>query len=259
MSEVLREPKTSPKHLWLKMTNICDKGKFLVALEIDGSDKQVLCQCVDQDEGVVSHHHNLTQYLVENHYVDALKAELESIRKERSLKNEIFFNGKRFIQIPGFPKYFASACGEIYALRKNDLMKQTTSSKGYRTVGLYPDSKSKAVRTMVARAVLYAWIGIPPEGMHAAHLDGIKSNNHLENLKWVTAEENESHKALHGTKAHGSRQGSSKLTEADVIAIRNDFVRINPRRSNIEALAKKYKVSGALIRGIISRKAWKHI
>ena len=43
---------------------------------------------------------------------------------------------------------------------------------------------------LIHQAVLYAWVGPPPEGYECDHLNGITTDNRLENLEWVTPEEN---------------------------------------------------------------------
>jgi len=82
MSEVSIEPEVRPKNLWLKLSNICEKGKFIVALEIDGVEKEILHQNVEQEEGVVSQHQNLTKYLAKNAYIESLQSQLAAKDQE---------------------------------------------------------------------------------------------------------------------------------------------------------------------------------
>ena len=44
---------------------------------------------------------------------------------------------------------------------------------------------------LIHHAVLYAWVGPPPEGYECDHLNGITTDNRLENLEWVTPAENQ--------------------------------------------------------------------
>lgn len=54
----------------------------------------------------------------------------------------------------------------------------------------------------------------------------------------------------------GSTNGSAKLTEKEVIAIRNKY---KPRIYTCKMLASEYGVSDILIQKIVARKLWKHI
>lgn len=54
-----------PEKVWLYLTNICDEGKFKVVLEVNGQDKVLFNSYVEQSEGVVSNHYNLT-WLIQN-------------------------------------------------------------------------------------------------------------------------------------------------------------------------------------------------
>ena len=73
-----------------------------------------------------------------------------------------------------------------------------------------------------------------------------------DHLREGTSKENAADRAKDGTDRLGEYNGSSKLTEAQVIAIRAD-VRIQSK------IAKDYEVSQVLISKIKSRKAWSHI
>lgn len=58
----------------------------------------------------------------------------------------------------------------------------------------------------VHRAVLEAFVGPRPEGSEAAHHNGNKHDNLLENLRWATHAENIADKVRHGTcSAHGKQ------------------------------------------------------
>lgn len=52
--------KYKPTSLWVRITNITDKGKFLVELEVDGEKEVLFNSYPDQDEGVVLESHNLS-------------------------------------------------------------------------------------------------------------------------------------------------------------------------------------------------------
>lgn len=91
----------------------------------------------------------------------------------------------------------------------------------------------------------------PGPGFQARHLCG---NGHLgclhpRHLAWGTPADNTADKMRHGTCARGTRHGSAKLTEADVVAIRQST---EPNK----ALAARYGLSHSTVSNIISRKIW---
>ncbi len=75
-------------------------------------------------------------------------------------------------------------------------------------------------RTKIHHVVLKAFGHFPTKEMNQArHLDGVKTNNWLSNLKWGTAKENHADKVLHGRNNgawRGQKHHNAKLTDAAV-------------------------------------------
>lgn len=154
--------------------------------------------------------------------------------------------------IPGFEGlYEVSNLGQI---RRTDTgaLKKIFQDPGSRRCGtlLWKNNKPKMMR--VHRAVMLAFVGPPPKGMECCHNDGDASNNRLENLRWDTGSANQRDRVYHGTSNRGSRCAASKLSEADVLAIRAD----NRLQSDIAA---EYGVAPNTISRIKSRKRWAHL
>lgn len=114
---------------------------------------------------------------------------------------------------------------------------------------------SQGFNSTVHRLVLEAFVGPRPEGMEAAHLNGIRTDARLENLRWVTAKENASHKLIHGTGTRGERVNTAKLTEGDVRLIRRLFD-LGVRRST---LGRVYRLSKHAIYQVTAGRSWKHV
>ena len=57
----------------------------------------------------------------------------------------------------------------------------------------------KHAETLVHRLVLMAFAGDPPEGTECRHLNGIRTDNRIENLAWGTHSENSVDQVRHGT------------------------------------------------------------
>ena len=66
------------------------------------------------------------------------------------------------------------------------------------------------------------FIGKAHNTMHSAHLNGVRTDNRLENLKWVTPKENTFHRIAHGTMSInvGPTNPNSTISDDDVIGIR---------------------------------------
>lgn len=126
-------------------------------------------------------------------------------------------------------------------------------TSGYRAVNLKMSGRQKIA--MVHALVLLAFSGPAPAGMEARHLNGDRLDNRASNLAWGTRQENADDRRRHGTIASGERQGSSKLTEADVLRIR--VLRADGMR--MRDLADKFGVSRTCISHVMSRKTWRHV
>ena len=89
------------------------------------------------------------------------------------------------------------------------------------------------------------------------HKDSNRENNSLNNLEWVTKEENDKHGYEFGNASNkGSKNGFSVLTEEQVLEIRKKRIEDN---LTYQKLAEIYNVSYGCIAGIIQRTNWKHI
>ncbi len=94
--------------------------------------------------------------------------------------------------VNGFPLYMVSSMGRIRSLRNGRILKGGLDSDGYRTVLLYPETgKRKNVRWH--RLVAEHFIPNPENKPQVNHKDGNKDNNQVDNLEWVTAQENVRH------------------------------------------------------------------
>lgn len=164
-------------------------------------------------------------------------------------------SGPRIRLVPGFDRYAISDAGDVFSLYDKGKLRpvparmKLTDHKGYKTVILYTDGNHKKMR--VHKLVLLAFSGPKPDGFESAHLNGIRSDNRIENLKWVAPKENHHHKLIHGTRPRGDNASHRKLSEAQVrqiIKMRNE----KPR----SALAKEYGVCKRTIANIMRGESW---
>lgn len=163
---------------------------------------------------------------------------------------------RNILPIPEFPGYFISNVGEVYSELKGNLklLKLNLNKRhGRFQISIKNNSgvrKTIAVHILVAKVFL----GKRPIGMQITHLDNNRLNNHVTNLKYCTPKENDSHKDIFGTRTNtkGQKNGSSKLTEDQVLKIRSDN-----RPSSL--VAKEYGVGYNTIYNIKNNIKWSHI
>jgi len=135
------------------------------------------------------------------------------------------------------------------------LLSQQYNKKGYRRVRLSACGKSYTI--VVHRLVLDAFIGSQPSAIHQSnHKNGVKDDNYVENLEWVTPVENNAHAVRMGLwKPHkGEAHGRAKLTAKDI-----PVIRVCEGKETSGQVAKRYGVTSTAIRLIWRRVNWKHI
>lgn len=132
------------------------------------------------------------------------------------------------------PNYYVTLCGRVFVKERKELLynrhpkpyyrtypekelKQTVSSVGYKVVGITVSGKRHTCS--VHRLVAQCFIPNPYKLPEVNHKDANKLNNKVSNLEWCNRKGNLDHAAKLGLKNIGSKVGTSKLDEEDVLMI----------------------------------------
>ena len=146
------------------------------------------------------------------------------------------------------------ATGKARGVKARVPRKPNVGRNGYQRVVL------RGRRLYVHRVVATAFLGEPEPDEQVNHLDGVKTNNRLDNLEWVTRSQNAAH-ARHvlgrryGRQVRGEEQGSSVLTEATVKDIRARHSAGEAYRSIAESLG----VDRSTVWLADTRRTWRHV
>ena len=143
--------------------------------------------------------------------------------------------------------YIITKDGKIINKKKGNTLKPQPNGKGYLRVWI--GKKLYFVHRLVAEE----YIPNPENKLQVNHKDGNKLNNNVENLEWVDNKENRKHALNSGLHLCGQKCPWSKLTEKDVIFIREN------KTLTIEELADKFNVHRSTISGIINYRTWKQL
>lgn len=111
----------------------------------------------------------------------------------------------------------------------------------------------------VHRMVVEAFIGPIPDGMNTNHLDGVRSNNRLQNLEICTASENHLHRCRVMGRGRGETHNLAILNNEKVIAIRAEYAARKRNYGACADLGRKYGVSSAVIQSVVTGRNWKHV
>ena len=160
--------------------------------------------------------------------------------------------------VKDFLDYEVSTFGRVRSnkvhWKSSRILKPFLLGGGYYCVDLCKEGKRSSF--YIHHLVLKAFIGLRPLGYEANHKDGIKVNNKIKNLEWLSRSENLAHAHQIGLRnQNGENNSQAKLKSKDVLRIR-ELIKQNIRQATI---AKMFKISDTLVSRIVHHKSWNHI
>lgn len=136
--------------------------------------------------------------------------------------------------------------GIVYARRFWGKPLGSISSRGYKVCTLHLDGHRKQVK--LHRLIWISVHGIPPAGLVPDHINRIKTDNRITNLRLVTQQENSANRRTYS----GESNPAAKITFQMAEAIRSCY----PELKSYKKVARHFGVSQTLVAKIIRREMW---
>ena len=107
--------------------------------------------------------------------------------------------------------------GNLFSLKTERLLKGWLNIGGYRAFALTDDSGVVNQNVTLHRLMAQVFIPNPENKPQVNHINGIKTDNRVENLEWVTPSENTQHANDEGLRTPTYLRGWNKVPEVDEV------------------------------------------
>lgn len=124
------------------------------------------------------------------------------------------------------PGYRVTCDGRVFSFGHNwrgygeREMRQTLNASGYPSVRLTIEGLRK--RLPVHRLVAHEYIGPCPNGMQICHINGDRTDNRVENLRYGTAQDNADDRERHGRTSRGAKHSHAIKSSGHAEAVRRN-------------------------------------
>ncbi len=196
--------------------------------------------------------------------VGTTKQRIKSLIRRESLVRDPgrYEDGVAYMAAPGEtfrrsinPGYWVSNMGRVIAMRSKPgtVMTPEVDRDGYLRVAFWDGARYR--KHLIHRLVLTAFVGPPEKGQVAAHNNGVRCDNALDNLRWATQEENVADKVRHGTQQIGSRHGNASTDEVSIARLKSAFRKGATAREAAQECGVSIHVAYDVKQGM----AWRHV
>ena len=134
------------------------------------------------------------------------------------------------MEIQGFENYLIYSDGSVFSKKYNRFKKPTINNIGYQVVNLHKDGKYKTL--LLHRLIAIHYISNPENKPEVDHINRNRSDNRIENLRWVTSSENIQNTGLRNTNTSGHKY---------ICYCKRDKVWIFQKRINGKKTQKRFK------------------
>ena len=141
--------------------------------------------------------------------------------------------------VEGFPNYFILETGVVWSIKRNKEVKSHTHKSGYIHISLSKDGKRKSFK--LHRLLAIHFIPNPDNKPTIDHINHIKTDNRLKNLRWATMKEQSENKGVYKNNKAGHKGiHFNKDSQKWVYSKRGKYLIYKRCKSKIDALCLKF-------------------
>jgi hypothetical protein len=157
-----------------------------------------------------------------------------------------------------FPNYIITEDGRIWSLARGRFMQPYTDPKtGYRGTHVL-NATGKSLPRRIHTLVATAFLGPRPKDKNVNHIDGIKTNNNISNLEYVTQKENSIHAVEKGLiKTLDEHPQATKKNEYVVDAVFTYLMTNDSKKTITEKYGLSFQYLNRVLDGKLRKEIWK--
>lgn len=148
---------------------------------------------------------------------------------------------------------YVDYCSGHKGFKRGIMLRPAINRKGYSMVGLSKNNINKLVS--VHRLVAKSFIPNPENKAQVNHINGIKTDNRVENLEWCTQYENQKHAFKNGFNKgsmfgrFGELHPKTLLSDID----KNNIVNLRQQGTSVKTIMSMYNVSRRTIQRVFNK------
>ena len=162
-----------------------------------------------------------------------------------------------------FEDYYVSSLGRLYSVKLDKIIEGSLTNKGYimdKFTERDENNKKIITNSQRHRTVLYSFEIYQPEGCDQVdHINGVKTDNSLDNLEWVNCKTNIRRSWENGLHDNDIRYGEnshmSKYTNEEI----ENVCKLKIEGYNNKEISNMTRVNIHTVWKVVNGKAWKHI